>query len=144
MAVRDTGSGRVGSAREFVEVPDLRKDRFAASGLLLYNERPRLGDLDAPGIVEARRFRREDQLTYACQIFNGKSLAGQVRIVRDGAEVMTSQAEPVANGDGTHTMKGSLTLATLTPGNYSLQVLAAEDGGKGASVSSWSDFEIVP
>jgi len=144
VAVRDTGSGQVGSAREFVEVPDLRKDKLAASGLLVYNERPRLGDLDAPGIVEVRRFRREDRLTYACQIFNGKSLGGQLRVVRDGVEVMTSQVEPVANGDGTQTMRGSLTLASFAPGGYSLQIVVAGVGGKAATVSSWSDFEILP
>jgi hypothetical protein len=35
VAVRDTPSGRVGSASQFVEVPDLRKGRLALSGIVM-------------------------------------------------------------------------------------------------------------
>ncbi|HEX8501445.1 MAG TPA: VWA domain-containing protein [Pyrinomonadaceae bacterium] len=35
IAVRDAGSGRVGSANQFIEVPDVRKDRLTLSGIYL-------------------------------------------------------------------------------------------------------------
>ena len=35
IAVRDSGSGRVGSANQFIEVPDVKKDRLTLSGIYL-------------------------------------------------------------------------------------------------------------
>ena len=142
VAIRDTASGKLGSAREFVEVPDLKKGRLAASGVLVFNASPRHGD--APGLTELRRFRREDNLSYACQIFNTKSPQAEVRIVRDGAQVSAAPAEVVANDGGTATARGLITLATLAPGYYVLQVVASEDQGKSVAASQWIDFEIVP
>ena len=143
VAIRDTASGKLGSAREFVEVPDLKKGRLAASGVLVFNASPR-HDADAPGLAELRRFRREDSLSYACQIFNAKSPQAEVRIVRDGAQVSAVPAEVVANDGGTATARGVIPLSALTPGYYVLQVVASEDQGKSVAASQWIDFEIVP
>jgi hypothetical protein len=143
VAIRDTASGKLGSAREFVEVPDLKKGRLAASGVLVFNASPR-HDADAPGLAELRRFRREDSLSYACQIFNAKSPQAEVRIVRDGAQVSAAPAEVVANDGGTATARGVIPLSALTPGYYVLQVVASEDQGKSVAASQWIDFEIVP
>jgi VWFA-related protein len=144
VAVRDTASGELGSAREFVEVPDLRNGRLAASGVLVYNASPRAGDADAPGLSELRRFRREDSLSYSCQIFNAKSIVGEVRIARDGKQVSAAAAEVVGNGDGTSTARGVIPLATLAPGYYVLQVVASGGLAKDVAASQWTDFEIVP
>ena len=143
VAIRDTASGKLGSAREFVEVPDLKKGRLAASGVLVFNASPR-HDADAPGLAELRRFRREDNLSYACQIFNTKSPQAEVRIVRDGAQVSPAAAEVVANDGGAATARGVIPLSTLAPGYYVLQVVASEDQGKSVAASQWIDFEIVP
>ena len=144
VAIRDTASGKLGSAREFVEVPDLKNGRLAVSGVLAYNASRRERDAGAPGLAELRRFRREDSLTYACQVFHAKSVKGEARIVHDGKLVLASAAEVSENGDGTSTAKGVVPLATLAPGYYSLQVVASEDLGKDMAASQWTDFEIVP
>jgi VWFA-related protein len=144
VAIRDTASGKLGSAREFVEVPDLKNGRLAVSGVLAYNASPRERDAVAPGLAELRRFRREDNLSYACQVFHAKSVKGEFRIVHDGKQVLAAPAEVSANGDGTSTAKGVMPLASLAPGCYSLQVVANEDVGKAVAASQWTDFEIVP
>src|ERR1019366_1598593 len=144
VAIRDTASGKLGSAREFVEVPDLKKGRLAVSGVLAYNASPRERDAEAPGLAEVRRFRREDNLSYACQVFHAKSVKGEFRIVHDGKQVLAGPAEVSANGDGTSTAKGVLPLATLAPGYYSIQVVASGELGKDVAASQWTDFEIVP
>ena len=144
VAIRDTASGKLGSAREFVEVPDLKNGRLAISGVLAYNASLRERDADAPGLAELRRFRRADNLSYACQVFHAKSVKGEVRVVHDGKQVLAAPVEVSANGDGTSTAKGVLPLATLAPGYYSLQVVASGDQGKDVAPSQWTDFEIVP
>ena len=144
VAILDSASGKLGSAREFVEVPDLKSGHLAVSGVLAYNASPRERDADAPGLAELRRFRREDSLTYACQVFYAKSVKGEVRIVHDGKQVLAAAAEVSGNGDGTSTAKGVMPLATLAPGYYSLQVVASGELGKDVAASQWTDFEIVP
>jgi VWFA-related protein len=144
VAIRDPASGRLGSAREFVEVPDLKTGHLAVSGVLVYNTNPGKADADAPGSPELRRFRRENNLTYSCQVFNAKSVTGEVRLVQDARQISVAPAEVVRNGDGTSTARGVIPLATLAPGHYVLQIVASEDTGKDAAASQWTDIEIVP
>lgn len=146
VAVRDTTSGALGSAREFVEVPSLKNGRLALSGVLVSNASPRAPDRDAPGLPELRRFRREDSLRYACQVFNAKSASGEARVTLAGTPVFTAAAEVVVNGDGTSTLRGVVPLSGLAPGYYLLNLRASAmgDPAKTATVSQWTDFEIVP
>jgi VWFA-related protein len=132
VAVRDTPTGKLGSARGFVEVPDLMNGRLAVSGVLLHN-----------GADELHRFHQQDSLSYMCRAFHAKSLKGEVRIVRDGKQVLAVPAIVVANDDGSVTLEGVLPLAALAPGAYSLQVVAIEDGSTESGSSQWADFEIV-
>ena len=145
VAVRESATGALGNAREFVEIPNLGNGRLATSGLLVYSAGSRAGDADAPGVAECRRFRREDGLSYACQVFNAKSVSGEARIVSEGRQVQTVAAQTVANGDGTSTLRGLVPLSALAPGYYLLQVQAkAGEPGKVVTASQWTDFEIVP
>lgn len=121
-----------GGARGFVEVPDLLNGRLAVSGVLLHN-----------GTDELHRFHREDSLSYMCRVFHAKSVKGEVRIVREGEQVLAVPATVVANGDGSVTLQGVLPLAALGPGLYSLQAVAKEDAGGDTAASQWTDFEIV-
>ncbi len=50
VAVRDTATGRVGSASQFVEVPDLKQKRIALSGLVLSGSK--LTNLAAAGVKQ--------------------------------------------------------------------------------------------
>jgi len=144
VAVRDTADGKLGSAREYVEVPDLRNGRLAVSGVLAFNASPRREDAVAPGLAEARLFRRQDTLTYVCQLFNAKSVTAEVHVLRDGKQLMTGPAGVAPNSDGTSTARGAIPLDALAPGDYVLEVIAREDGPKGAAASQWTDFEVVP
>ena len=144
VAIRDTTNGKLGSAREYVEVPDLKNGRPAVSGVLVYNAGPRRPDAAAPGIAEMRLFRREDSLGYACQFFNAKSARAEARIVRDGKQVMAVTIEALDTASGTGTAKGVVPLAALDPGNYILQIMITREQGRDVTASQWIDFEIVP
>jgi VWFA-related protein len=141
-AVQDAATGRLGSAREFVEVPELKNGRMALSGVLVFNAQTAQTDAQAPGLAERRLFRPKDNLSYACQVFNAQTVAAEARIVRDGTLVSTTAAGVVENGDGTSTAKGALALATLAPGRYILQIVTVDAAKKAAS--QWTDFELVP
>jgi VWFA-related protein len=132
VVVHDTAGSKLGSARGFVEVPDLLKGRLTVSGVLLHN-----------GTDELHRFYREDSLSYMCRVFHAKSVKGEVRIVREGEQVLAVPATVVASGDGSITLEGVLPLAALAPGLYSLQAVANEDAGGDTASSQWTDFEIV-
>ena len=144
VAIRDPATGKVGSAREFVEVPDLAHGGLAVSGVLAHNADSRQRDAAAPGLAEKRRFRRQDRLSYACQVFNAKSVKGEIRIVQDGKQMSAAPAEISENGDGTSTAKGVVSLAPFAPGYYILQVVVRREGDKAAVTSQWTDFEVVP
>jgi hypothetical protein len=91
--VLDAGSERVGSAGQFIEVPDLKKGRLALSGLVVRGHAPAQGERapaaparadeqEAEGITEPadsdatpalRRFRRRMQLGYVFLVFNARA-----------------------------------------------------------------------
>jgi hypothetical protein len=53
MSLRDTASDRIGSASQFVEAPDLKKNRLAISGLALRGTLPTPQSASAPGNPQA-------------------------------------------------------------------------------------------
>ncbi|MET0622945.1 MAG: VWA domain-containing protein [Pyrinomonadaceae bacterium] len=172
VAVRDTASERVGSASQFVEVPDLKKDRLALSGIVMALHRAAAADnaagatgatpnADAPdplGGSAVRRFRRGAAVDYGLHIFNAKlegaggasRMQTQVRLFRDGKPVFTSQALPFAgrpqNAAGDLGAGGQLRLGReLVPGEYVLQLVVTDllAKEKYRVATQWVDFEIV-
>jgi VWFA-related protein len=121
--LRDAGSERVGSASQFIEVPDLAKGRLALSGIVLRGKEslPRAapaagtaadpvagtaeGQVDEPDPQASpalRRFRRGTALYYALVVFNAQldrtshqpQLETQVRLFRDGRQIYAGQVRP--------------------------------------------------
>jgi hypothetical protein len=161
-ALRDHGSGRVGSAGQFVEIPDLKKERLALSGLVVSDvAAPGGGDAaqDDPRAGEAsRRFRRGTVMRYNFVIYNARlekaprepRLQVQARLLRDGVPVFTGRVQHfILNSPpdlGRLAAGGSITLgADMPPGEYVLQVtvidLLADE--KHRTATQWMDFEIV-
>ncbi len=111
VAIRDTQAGKVGSASQFIEVPNLKKERLTISGIVLENMTEaqwKLFSSNAPDIknnqsnesvekpnpmndTSFRRFKRGSVLRYGFEIYNAKldaakkpNLTAQIRIFRDG------------------------------------------------------------
>jgi VWFA-related protein len=172
VAVRDTATERVGSASQFVEVPDLKKDRLALSGIImaLYRDAaatPAPGtaaatpNADAPdpmGGSAVRRFRRGAAVDYGFNIFNAKleragggaRLQTQVLVYRDGKPVFTGQVLPfegrAQNVAGDIGAGGRLLLGKeLGPGEYVLQLVVTDllAKEKHRVATQWMDFEVV-
>ena len=139
-AVREAASERIGSASQFVEVPDLERGTLAISGVLLGGEG-----------AGSRRYRPGAELPYGVIVYNAAAGSGaprltmQLAIWRDGKRLFEGTAEPLALEPQPSWRRvdvaGSFKLTDrIRPGLYQLQVTVA---GAGAAVSEWTEFEIV-
>lgn len=154
-AVRDAATERIGSASEFVEVPEVDKGtRLAVSGLVAAGYEPPPPPAGASGAQPSteegyepnpelspavRRFRRGTRMDFGYVIYNARSdkstgkpkLMTQVRLFRDGKQVFASDAEAFDPGTQIDlkrlTATGRLRLGgDLTPGEYLLQVIVTD------------------
>ena len=154
-AVRDTASDRTGSAYQFIEVPELKKQQLALSGLLVsstmldvstlsatgsvYNS-PVDGEAQAQPTAAVRRFQRRMLLEYHYVIYNARAgkndavpeLIAQVRVFRDGQLLITHE-EPAIDSSKLQldpkrlSASGRLRLGDeLEPGQYVLQVIVTD------------------
>ncbi|HKS28917.1 MAG TPA: VWA domain-containing protein [Pyrinomonadaceae bacterium] len=121
--LRDIASERVGSASQFIEVPDLKKNRLALSGLVLNGYDPSSKEAGNASAAQAaaqtadgngeitemnpqagpavRRFRRGMILQYGYVIYNAQTdkaarpqLQTQMRLFREGKEVFSGKMQP--------------------------------------------------
>ena len=172
IAVRDAGSERVGSASQYIEVPDIGRNRLALSGIVLTgNGLFREGDATAAQSSEqapnydpmatpaVRRFRQGSKVEYLLHVYNAKTGAAtggraqlqyQLRIFREGRAIYTGALQSFDPGNQTDMKRlmvaGRLRLGTvLTPGDYVLQIVFYDRLAKEKQqmASQWIDFEIV-
>lgn len=148
MVVRDSASEQIGTASQFIDVPDLSKGRLTLSGILVAGEQTEKPSAEgvAEGAVEAvdpnltsavRIFKPGTPIEYAYQILNARTdtnkkvqLEVQTRLFREGQEVYRGQPAAM-NGDGQKDPKhvlaaGRMQLATAPPGHYALQVIVTD------------------
>jgi VWFA-related protein len=172
-AVRDHTSRKLGSANQFIEVPDAKQGRLTLSGLIVGaadsspeqpaghptdNREGRVGEADAQARPAARRFKPGAILDYAYVIYGAKpdkatggpQLLTRLRLYRDGKLVYDGEPRPFNPESQTNFKQliagGSLRLASdLPPGEYALQVIAVDKLAKEKErlAAGWIDFEIV-
>lgn len=153
VAVRDAATKKVGSATQFVEVPDLKKARFVLTGVILQDGGGPAGKSAVVGMAPARRqFRPGAEVEYLSALQKGRGaealadLTTQIRVVRDGKDVYSAPAKVVEIPGSGPAVFGVLKLSKeMVPGEYFLQVVAKDaKGGKSGMASQWTDFEILP
>ena len=161
LAVVDTASSRVGSAGQFLTVPDIKNNRLALSGILLQTEAPASAAAERPTIDETflttaalRKFRQGSSLVFGYTIYNATldaarsaRLLSQTIIFRDGKKVFTSDRLPVNTADQADLKRISAgaRLAfgpALTPGEYVLQILVEDQVAK-RTATQWIEFEVL-
>jgi VWFA-related protein len=172
-ALRDTATERVGSASQFIEVPNIGKNRLTISGIILNGRDPSAKPAAATPNAQAsneeenvdpqagpavRRFRRGMVMSYAYVIYNATldkttgrpRLQTQIRAFRDGKEVFTGRVQTFDASDQPDLKRlmagAALLLGTdMTPGEYILQVIVTDPlaSEKHRTATQWIDFEIV-
>ena len=171
IVVRDQGSQRMGSASQLIEVPDLKQQRLTLSGLSLRAAAADGGQMTAeparasaetaispvndPSDPAVRRFRPGAVLVYNYQVYNAATdassgrarLTEQVRLFRNGAEVLSGDAGPLEIDPARGWAEGGMRLAPdAKPGEYVLQIIVTDPSAKDKNArqaSQWIDFEVV-
>lgn len=161
VAVRDAASRKVGTASQFVEVPELKRGKMALSGILLQTPLP-AGQavppaVDLRGGTALRIFHPGETLTYGYQVLNPKLEAGtrkpnveaQVRLYRDGKQFFEGKAAPVEAGfDGQRLLGGGeLKIGPdLPPGDYVLETTATDllAVKSNRTATRYIDFRVAP
>lgn len=165
-AVRDAATDRVGSATQFVIVPDLKQKRLALSTIVLDQTPTDAGAAsDASGQMQSgdprrsaagRLFRASDPIRYAFQVFNAKREGGsrqprldtRLRLFREAKLIYESPVMAVKPGDKDQNRLlalGKLQFAKgLPPGDYILQAIVTDNLApkKYAVATQWMDFHV--
>jgi hypothetical protein len=119
-AVRDSTSQKIGSATQFIEVPDISKGRLTLSGIVMRASKPaaaanppeetdeaklakrRESDIESDGTPALRMFHPGRRVEYAVQILNAQedpatkraNLESQLFLFRDGQQVYAGKPTP--------------------------------------------------
>lgn len=121
VVVRDATAGKVGSASQFIDVPNLKKSRLTLSGIVLQNlsldqwqrlsgsptspTQPASENESSPntyGDTSQRRFQRGTVLRYGFEVYNSRldgskkpALSTRVRVYRDGKLLLDGRDQAV-------------------------------------------------
>ena len=146
VAARDEKSGRVGSAIQWIVIPDLTKSQLTLSSVLLGGQ---LIEDKSVQLSVDHIFPRVSQLGYWVFVYNAKrdasgkpQISVQTQVLHDGQPVLSSPQRKLSNtGPDIERIPfgEELALKTLTPGKYDLKVIVT-DGVAGTSTSQTADF----
>jgi len=168
VAIRDVRSGNLGSASQFIEVPNIKKNRLELSSIVLENltaaDWQKLSDPKSGGVrtnpmgdTATRRIKSGSVLRFGYEIYGAKldgaknpNLQTRIRIFSNGKLVLDGRPKtPDLTGqtDLKHIKAaGAVAIGEkLPPGDYILQVIATDGlaGSKNRTATQFVQFEIV-
>ncbi len=170
VAIRDTSADTIGSASQFVDVPDLRKRALTLSGIELENfsaEQWQRITTSAQGTsgkggtsetsdpmsdTSLRQFKRGTVLHYSFDIYNvapvQPTVRSRLRVFREGKLLLDGEQVSVdtaaISNKGRVRTAGALSLPeNMLPGDYVLQVIVSDDSKKGKTAAQFVQFELL-
>ena len=157
-AVRDRQSGALGTAGEFLEVPDVARGAFSLSGIVLRSAETAASDVsdqsDQVLLTPAQAVRiypPGSRLSYAYEIYNATTPVKAAMSIWRGAERVLAVAPdtlvPPAGAERVFAVAGGVKLGEALPaGSYVLEIAAALPGstakGKNSTAVQRIDFEV--
>jgi hypothetical protein len=157
VAALEEKGGRVGSAAQWIEIPDLSSKRLTLSSLLIGGQFVGSSTKQTAGASEQlqfsvdRRFSPGSHMTFLTIIYsaapgNGTpNLDGQIEISRDGRPVVASPVRKIAVDPGTDLARipygADIALRNLSPGRYLLKV-TVNDRNASSSASNQILFDV--
>jgi VWFA-related protein len=155
VAVRESGTGRLGTLSRYLEVPDMSKKRFTASSVFLHAIDAGAGSKVQPVALTAlRQISRKDDLRFTIVVYNAKTDSGKpqlstkLTIGRPGKTVFEGPVKTVqlSGADASQTVRiGQIGLSKLSSGHYflTLEVTDALADKKSQTVARTIDFSII-
>ncbi len=156
VAARDDQSGRVGSAAQWIDIPELAGKKLTMSSLMVGGQfigsgQKQAGSEQVQFSVD-RRFAKGAHLNFLTIIYNAlrgtggsADLQAQIKISRNGQSIVTSPLRKVVvepASDAARVPYGAdIALQTLPAGRYLLQVTITDNAAKTAATQQVS-FEI--
>jgi VWFA-related protein len=143
LAARDEATGLLGSAWQWIEIPEIAPGRFTLSSLFLLQEghAPAVAPApDAPDLHNAqavRRYHRNESLYAQIYAYNPKKdadgatkLFAQAEILKNGQTLGKAAPEPMESGGAQapplpHTSR--IRLQRFEPGNYELRMTVSDE-----------------
>jgi VWFA-related protein len=141
VAARDEASAKIGTAEQWVEIPDLGAGKLTLSGLFFMKE--------GSSVQAARVYRRQESLdvqffVYAPAGAAVGALVSRTELWRDAVLLAASRPEGVLARDDAgkprlHTRK--FKLAAFEPGSYEVRIVVTQEGS-GAETSGRAAFKV--
>jgi VWFA-related protein len=148
VAARDARSGLVGSAMDWVVVPDLSARQLSLSSLIVGLESVTQGNTEAGQIQWSvdKRFALNSQFEFMTFIYNSgaNNLVARVQVYKDGRSVMSlppRNVEPDRSDPQRVPFRARINLAGLPAGRYLLEVVV-QDRNSQKSASQQTTFYI--
>jgi hypothetical protein len=154
MAARDERSQRIGSAMQWIVIPDLSTRRLTLSTLLIdgqvVNDAKSKEAASQVQLSVDRRFSRSDNLRYWVFIYNAKrdasgatELTAETEVLRDRKVIVTGVRKVDSqSADPERIPYGAdLALKSLNPGSYELRVKIT-DAAAGTTATQTTDFVV--
>ncbi|MEP6945075.1 MAG: VWA domain-containing protein [Acidobacteriota bacterium] len=166
VALRDEQGDGVGSASQFIEVPDVKKNRLTVSSIVIENlSVDEWHRMTAPGSTARttnsasdtalRRARVGSILRYGFEVYNARIAASKttglqvrIRVFRDGQLVLDGKNSPLELNDQPDLKRikysGALSLGgKLVAGDYVLQAVVTDTLAKDRIATQSVQFEVV-
>ncbi|KXJ99064.1 MAG: VWFA-related domain-containing protein [Acidobacteria bacterium OLB17] len=140
LAVRDKGLDKIGSASQFIEVPDLQKNKLTLSGVVLDSSGAKAAT-NPLASTAIREFKPGSHIDYGSVIFNAKtgsggqtSLTSKIRVFRDGKLIFEGQPQSISQGQqpaGSIAFMGTVSLGPkLAAGDYVMEIAVTDSLAK--------------
>ncbi|HXU39115.1 MAG TPA: VWA domain-containing protein [Blastocatellia bacterium] len=137
--VRETGPGLIGTANDFIDIPNMKSNKLTTSSLFLSGQAVEQGKVvDTAGIggtPSQRRFQHNGEFSYRLVIYNPKlddkskqpALEMRTRILKGTRVIFNGGAKPVVAGEGSTPPSrlitgGVIKLLGLPPDDYTIEV----------------------
>ncbi len=163
VALRDLATEKVGSASQFITVPNMKRGKLTLSGVALESMPKTDWDklmagtvsyaevskkIDAQTVTALRQFKQGEVMRYALQIFDAKpqtSLVGQIKIFRSGELFYEGKPGPItaANPNDIQYTGGMILGKDMGAGDYILQIQVWESDKPGRAATQFVEYEIV-
>ncbi len=168
VAVRDGQGNGIGSASQFIEVPNLRQGRLTLSSIVLEtlseaewrlkaDPSSRTVVTDPKTDTALRRIKKGSVLRYGFEVYNAKldaarqpALKTKVRVFRDGELILNGSEKPIdllGQRDMQHVKTtGALAIGQkMVAGDYILQIIVTDDRAKPkhGTATQLIQFEVV-